>query len=164
MSAPKELNAVLKDYQLKGLEWMQNKKKQKLFGILADEMGLGKTIQAISFLLLNKREKSMVITQTSLVYNWLEEFKKFAPSLKIAFIHGDKQKRISILKDISKYDVVLTSYNTLGMDLEYYESIIFDNLIIDEGQNIKNPKSQVAKNVKSLKSEKLYELFKFYKI
>lgn len=158
VSAPKELNAVLKDYQLKGLGWMQNKKKQKLFGILADEMGLGKTIQAISFLLLNKREKSMVITQTSLVYNWLEEFKKFAPSLKIAFIHGDKQKRISILKDISKYDVVLTSYNTLGMDLEYYESIIFDNLIIDEGQNIKNPKSQVAKNVKSLKSETRFAL------
>ena len=71
-------------------------------------------------------------------------------SLKIAFIHGDKQKRISILKDISKYDVVLTSYKTLGMVLEYYESITFDNLIIDEGQNIKNPKSQVAKNVKSL--------------
>lgn len=96
VSQPKELNAVLKDYQLKGLEWMENKKKDKLFGILADEMGLGKTIQAISFLLLNKGEKSMVITETSLVYNWLEEFKKFAPSLKVAFIHGNKEKRINI--------------------------------------------------------------------
>ena len=54
--------------------------------------------------------------------------------------------------------MVLTSYNTLGMDLEYYESIIFDNLIIDEGQNIKNPKSQVAKNVNSLKSETRFAL------
>ena len=126
---------------------MENKKKDKLFGILADEMGLGKTIQAISFLLLNKGEKSMVITETSLVYNWLEEFKKFAPSLKVAFIHGNKEKRINILKDILEYDVVLTSYSTLNMDLEYYDSIIFDNLIIDEGQNIKNSKSKVAKNV-----------------
>lgn len=158
VSQPKELNAVLKDYQLKGLEWMENKKKDKLFGILADEMGLGKTIQAISFLLLNKGEKSMVITETSLVYNWLEEFKKFAPSLKVAFIHGNKEKRINILKDILEYDVVLTSYSTLNMDLEYYDSIIFDNLIIDEGQNIKNSKSKVAKNVKTIKSETRFAL------
>lgn len=158
VSQPKELNAVLKDYQLKGLEWMENKKKHKLFGILADEMGLGKTIQAISFLLLNKGEKSMVITETSLVYNWLEEFKKFAPSLKVAFIHGNKEKRINVLKDILEYDVVLTSYSTLNMDLEYYDSIVFDNLIIDEGQNIKNSKSKVAKNVKTIKSETRFAL------
>ena len=137
---------------------MENKKKHKLFGILADEMGLGKTIQAISFLLLNKGEKSMVITETSLVYNWLEEFKKFAPSLKVAFIHGNKEKRINVLKDILEYDVVLTSYSTLNMDIKYYDSIVFDNLIIDEGQNIKNSKSKVAKNVKTIKSETRFAL------
>ena len=63
-------------------------------GILADEMGLGKTIQTIAFLLIRKREvKHLIITPTSLIYNWKDEFEKFAPSLKIGIIHGSKDER-----------------------------------------------------------------------
>ena len=150
ISPPKELKATLRDYQIEGLSWLQNKKEQGLFGILADEMGLGKTIQAISFLLLNKSGVSIVITQTSLIYNWLEEFNKFAPSLKVACIHGNKSKRSKLLENIKDYDVILTSYGTLNMDIEYYKNINFENLIIDEAQNIKNSKAKITKNIKSI--------------
>lgn len=150
---PRFLKAKLRDYQLEGLRWMQEKKDTGLFGILADEMGLGKTIQAISFILKNKKEKTMVITQTSLVYNWQEEFEKFAPTLKVACVHGTKSKRKLILDNINKYDVILTSYGTLNMDLECYSKIKFNNLIIDEAQNIKNAKSKVAQSVKLINSD-----------
>ena len=158
LKQPKGLKAKLRDYQLEGLRWMQEQKAKGLFGILADEMGLGKTIQAISYILLNKNEKSMIITQTSLVYNWQEEFLKFAPSIKVACVHGTKKKREAILSNIDKYDVILTSYGTLNMDMDYYKDIVFDNLIIDEGQNIKNPKSKISKNVKSIESRVKFAL------
>lgn len=92
VKAPKGLKAKLKDYQLEALRWMENKRKLGLFGVIADEMGLGKTIEAISYLLLNKGDFSMVITQTSLVYNWRDEFLKFAPDLKVAVIHGNTRE------------------------------------------------------------------------
>lgn len=152
ISPPKELKATLRDYQIEGLSWLQNKKEQNLFGILADEMGLGKTIQAISFLLLNKNGMSIVITQTSLVYNWMEEFNRFAPSLKVACIHGTKSKREKMLESIKDYNVILTSYGTLNMDIEHYKNINFENLIIDEAQNIKNSRAMITKNIKSINS------------
>lgn len=151
--SPKGLKAELKSYQLEGVRWIQNKKENNLFGILADEMGLGKTLQTIAFLMLNKGQKSMVIAPTSLIYNWESEFKKFAPKLKIACIHGDKKKREKLIYNISDYDVVLTSYGTINMDIDLYSNIKFDNLIIDEGQTIKNPKSKVTLNVKKIKAD-----------
>ena len=155
---PRGLKADLRNYQKEGLRWLQDKKEKGLFGILADEMGLGKTLQAISYILLNRREKTMVVTQTSLVYNWKAEFEKFAPSLKVACIHGSKSKREKYFKEFNKYNVILTSYGTLNMDIDKYENIVFDNLIIDEGQNIKNSKAKVTKNIKSIKSKTKFVL------
>ena len=155
---PRGLKADLRNYQKEGLRWLQDKKEKGLFGILADEMGLGKTLQAISYILLNRREKTIVVTQTSLVYNWKAEFEKFAPSLKVACIHGSKSKREKYFKDFKKYNVILTSYGTLNMDIDKYENIFFDNLIIDEGQNIKNSRTKVTKNIKSIKSKTKFVL------
>ena len=154
----KGFNGKLRDYQMEGLLWLQNKKEKGLFGILADDMGLGKTIQTISFVLNNKNNKTMIITPASLVYNWEDEFNKFAPSLKIACIHGSKSNRVEILKNITMYDVILTSYGTLNMDVEFYKNYNFDNLIIDEAQTIKNSKSKVSQNVKSIKAKVRFAL------
>lgn len=88
---PDDLNAKLRNYQVEGFNWLNEIANLKVGGILADEMGLGKTIQIIAFLLSQKGKKSIVITPTSLIYNWRDEFNKFAPSLKVGIIHGDKK-------------------------------------------------------------------------
>ncbi|MGL5380084.1 SNF2-related protein [Clostridium sp.] len=155
---PRGLKAKLRDYQKLGFDWMQGKKEKDLFGILADEMGLGKTVQAIAFLLANKKNTSLVVTQTSLVYNWEAEFKKFAPKLKVACVHGSKSKRSKLLKDIKKYDVILTSYGTLNMDIENYKDILFENIIIDEAQTIKNSKAKITKSIKALNGKVRFAL------
>ncbi len=160
MKKPRGLKADLRNYQQDGIKWMQNKKNQELFGILADEMGLGKTLQAISFLLLNKnkRKTSLVVTETSLVYNWEAEFKKFAPSLQIGCAYGSKSKREKILKNLRNYHIILTSYGTLNMDIERYKEINFENFIIDEAQNIKNSKSKITQNIKAIKAKTKFAL------
>ncbi|WP_455487152.1 SNF2 helicase associated domain-containing protein, partial [Clostridium sp.] len=84
---PDDLNAKLRNYQVEGFNWLNEIANLKVGGILADEMGLGKTIQIIAFLLSQKGKKSIVITPTSLIYNWRDEFNKFAPSLNVGIIH-----------------------------------------------------------------------------
>ncbi|MBE6050125.1 MAG: DEAD/DEAH box helicase [Clostridium sp.] len=160
LKKPRGLKADLRSYQQDGVKWMQNKKEQELFGILADEMGLGKTLQAISFLLLNKnkRKTSLVVTETSLVYNWEAEFKKFAPSLEIGCAYGSKSKREKILKNLKDYHIILTSYGTLNMDIERYKEINFENFIIDEAQNIKNSKSKITQNIKAINAKTKFAL------
>ena len=127
-------------------------------GILADEMGLGKTIQVIAFLLYKKNKRSLVVTPTSLIYNWKEEFEKFAPSLNVGVIHGSKSVRNKILDNKEEYDVLLTTYGTIKNDIEFYKNEIFDYCIIDEAQNIKNPKSQNTKIIKELNAKVKFAL------
>lgn len=149
---PKKLQGTLRNYQLMGYNWLVELKKLGLGGILADDMGLGKTIQSIGFLLEGGYEKALIVTPTALIYNWEEEIKKFAPSLKVGLIHGSKTKRNNIINNISEYDVLLTTYGTIKNDIELYDDIKFDVMIIDEGQNIKNYKSQTSKYIKRINS------------
>lgn len=123
----------------------------KVGGILADEMGLGKTIQIIAFLLSQKGKKSIVITPTSLIYNWRDEFNKFAPNLKVGIIHGDKKNRLAMIDE--DFDVILTTYGLIKSDYEYYKEKNFHFCIIDEAQNIKNSKAQNTKYVKAIKAD-----------
>ncbi|MCH1969639.1 DEAD/DEAH box helicase [Romboutsia hominis] len=132
-----------------GYKWLNTLNHYEFGGILADEMGLGKTIQTISFLLSKENKKSLIITPTSLVHNWKDEIENFAPSMKVLIMHGDKNQRIKLFKEISEVDVVLTTYSTLRNDFEYYEKMYFDYLVIDEAQNIKNP---FAKNTECVKN------------
>ena len=93
---PNDLKGSLREYQIKGYNWFKSLSYLGLGGILADEMGLGKTIQTITFLLSEKNKKSLIVTPTSLIYNWKQEFDKFAPSLKIGIIHGNKNERMKV--------------------------------------------------------------------
>lgn len=147
-----ELYDVLREYQKVGVKWIQNKKDNNYGCILADDMGLGKTIQAISFLMNNIGDKSLVVTKTSLIYNWKQEFDRYGRGLKVAYVHGNKVDREEKIQNIKEYDVIVTSYNTLQNDVKYYETISFDNLIIDEGQTIKNSKSKITHTIKSINS------------
>ncbi|PIH03178.1 DEAD/DEAH box helicase [Clostridium combesii] len=155
---PKKLNATLREYQIAGYRWMKILSNMKFGGILADEMGLGKTIQTISFLLSEKEIKSLIVTPTSLIYNWQDEFQKFAETLKIGVIHGSKEERMKALDDREEYDVLLTTYGTLKNDIQLYKDITFDYCIIDEGQNIKNPLAQSTDSVKRINSKVRFAL------
>ena len=114
---PKDLNATLRDYQVSGFEFFKTLSDYQFGGILADEMGLGKTLQTISFLLYKKENvkntKSLIVTPTSLIYNWKSEFENFAPDIKVLLIHGNKKEREKLLNTIDEYDVVITTYATL---------------------------------------------------
>ena len=121
-------------------------------------MGLGKTLQTITFLLSEKGRKSVIVTPTSLIYNWKSEFEKFAPNLNIKIIHGNKEERIFTKEYIKEYDVLLTTYGTLRNDYNLYEDINFDYCIIDEAQNIKNSLSQSSEVVKKLNAKVKFAL------
>lgn len=149
---PKDLNAKLREYQIKGYNWLKTIENLGFGGILADDMGLGKTIQTITLLLSNKNKKSLIITPTSVVYNWKNEFEKFADTLKVGVIHGSINERNKVKDNYKEYDVLLTTYGTLRSDFDWYEDKRFDFCIIDEAQNIKNKKSKITELVKSIKS------------
>lgn len=153
---PKNLNAVLREYQVNGFKWFKNLSELQFGGILSDEMGLGKTIQTIAFLLSEKNKNSLIVAPTSLIYNWKEEIERFAPTLKIGIAHGRDNKKV--IEKFKEYDVILTTYGTLKNNIEDYNDIEFDYFIIDEAQNIKNPLTQNTKAVKEIKSKVRFAL------
>ena len=153
----KGLKGKLRSYQLIGVNYLKSLSDLGFGGILADEMGLGKTIQIISFLLsqkeLEEKKQSLIVAPTSLLYNWKAEFEKFAPQINIGIIHGSKSNRFKVINNINEYDVLLTTYGTIKNDIDFYENKIFDYCIIDEAQNIKNPKSQNTKVIKKINAK-----------
>ena len=155
---PSHLKGNLREYQKVGYNWLKTLDYLGFGGILGDEMGLGKTLQAITFILSNKGSKTLIVAPTSLIYNWISEFGKFAPMVKVAPVNGPKEEREEIIKNIGNYDVIITTYNLLKRDLESYKDIEFDYCILDEAQNIKNPNSQNAVAVKEIKARTRFAL------
>lgn len=155
---PLALDANLRNYQKDGYNWLKTMDYLGFGGILGDEMGLGKTIQAITFILSTLPSKTIIITPTSLLYNWGNEFEKFAPSINWVVANGSKDERANILNDINKYDVIITTYNILKRDLDLYSNINFDYCFIDEAQYIKNYSSQNAIAVKTIKANRKFAL------
>lgn len=181
---PPSLNATLRPYQIKGFGWMHALIKNGLGGCLADDMGLGKTLQAIALLLKFKRKNntgfdvhkagyegqlslfpnvdkheeiqpaSLIVVPTSLVHNWMNEFRKFAPSLTIYDHTGYNRNRNGSWQEvINRFDVVITTYGTLRNDKELMEKHEFFLLILDESQYIKNRDSKIYSLVLSLKAK-----------
>ena len=159
----KGFKGQLRSYQLIGVNYLKTLSNLGFGGILADEMGLGKTIQIISFLLEEKNlkednKKSLIVAPTSLLYNWKAEFEKFAPGIKVGVVHGSKNAREKVLMNINEFDVLLTTYGTVKNDINFYENEVFDYYIIDEAQNIKNPKAQITKVIKEINAKVKFAL------
>jgi len=151
---PEKINATLRDYQVAGFQWMSLLDELNWAGCLADDMGLGKTLQTITFLqhLQNKNpnQTHLIVCPTSLIFNWENELKKFAPSLDYHIHYGSTREWNE--EHFEKHDLVITSYGNLRSDIEKLMHFSFGYVILDESQAIKNPSAQISKSVRLLKA------------
>jgi superfamily II DNA or RNA helicase len=152
-SVPKQLKASLRNYQHVGLNWLNFLQEYGWGGILADDMGLGKTLQVIAMIckIVEKTEKRvLVIVPTTLLFNWKSELEKFAPHIDYFIHHGNRYDKV---EELSKHQVVLTSYGLVINDLDLLKQIEFEAIIADESQAIKNVNSQRYKAITKLKGK-----------
>ena len=181
---PENLQTELRNYQKDGFWWMHHLFTNKFGACLADDMGLGKTIQTIALLLkvqgartlqklpeqltgeqlslfeapavsiLSTQPASLIVMPTSLVHNWVNEIRKFAPSLRVyQHIGSQREKAPGLSRAINRYDVILTSYGTMRNDIEILRTFDFFYLILDESQNIKNSSSKTYKSIIEIRSK-----------
>ncbi len=172
---PSKLNAQLRPYQAEGFAWLYYLQQNNLGGCLADDMGLGKTLQTIVLLLKNKEDiqkkpvsssvplqgelfatnevtaTSLIVVPASLIHNWKNELRHFAPSLKVGLYAGNQRSRL--LGSMNEYDVIISSYHTIRQDIETISGFRFLYVILDESQVIKNPSSKVYKAINILNSD-----------
>ena len=161
---PERLVPVLRDYQVYGFQWFKTLAYYRFGGILADDMGLGKTLQSIAFLLSElsdireNGQPALIVAPASLVYNWLNELKKFTPEIKAVIADGSLTERTRILRNTAKADVIITSYPLLRRDIALYSKYAYHTLILDEAQFIKNHMTQTAQAVKVLQARYRFAL------
>lgn len=166
IEVPESLSKVLRGYQTYGFKWLSMLSELGFGGILADDMGLGKTIQVITLLLSRKelskddeeKKTSLIVCPASLVYNWEEEFKRFAPSIDVKAVTGTQGERKKLLSSKELPDVLVTSYDLLKRDIGSYEDLSFEYEIIDEAQFIKNASAAASKSVKVIKAAHRFAL------
>lgn len=162
IEVPETVTATLRPYQVVGYKWMYTLAQNQLGGILADDMGLGKTLQTITYIAASlEKEKDaifLVVSPTSLVFNWQEEFERFAPHIQTLLVEGTKEERAQQIGRTKEYQVILTSYPLIRRDIEHYVRFEFHTMFIDEGQFIKNPQSQNAKSVKQVHAKHKFAL------
>ncbi len=151
------LDDVLKDFQKRGVNWLLGLRENGLFGLLSDDMGLGKTLQVIAFLaeLYENGEtgNTIIICPASLLYQWQNEFLNFAGNLSPLIIDGNREERKEELSGLFSRSIIITSYQLLLRDIDFYKEKQFSNIIIDEAQSIKNPFAKVTKAVKELNGD-----------
>jgi non-specific serine/threonine protein kinase len=149
-----EIQASLRPYQLSGYHWLQALDELGWGGCLADDMGLGKTLQTISFLQYLKEKypgsTQLVVCPTSLIFNWENEIKKFCPTLKY-HTHYGLQREFSE-SHFAEYDVVITSYGVVRNDLSELSAFLWQYIILDESQAIKNPDARVTRAVQQMRA------------
>ncbi|KAI9818404.1 MAG: putative DNA helicase ino80 [Pycnora praestabilis] len=162
IAQPKMLTAQLKEYQLKGLNWLVNLYEQGINGILADEMGLGKTVQSISVMSYLAEKHNiwgpfLVIAPASTLHNWQQEISRFVPDLKVLPYWGNAKdrkvlrkfwdrKHITYTKE-SPFHVLVTSYQLVVHDTQYFQKIRWQYMILDEAQAIKSSQSSRWKSL-----------------
>jgi SNF2 family DNA or RNA helicase len=141
MAVPEKFKGSLRPYQKAGYHWLQFLKEYQFGGCLADDMGLGKTVQTLAFMQSLKEQgqvgTSLLIMPTSLVYNWQKEARKFTPGLKVFVYTGTNREKNP--EKFQKYDLVLTSYGIVRLDIDMLTDFYFSYVILDESQAIKNP-------------------------
>lgn len=154
---------TMRDYQIRGLNWLISLYQNGINGILADEMGLGKTLQTISLLGYMKMHANnsgphIVICPKSTLNNWVNEFKRWCPCIKVCELSGTKDQRKDIIENVilnsknNDWDVIVTTFEICINDKSYLKKLYFGYLIIDEAHRIKNEKSKLSEIVREFNS------------
>lgn len=151
LGQPAALTATLRDYQLRGLNWLHTMTSLGLGGCLADDMGLGKTITLIALHLHRQTIESaagptLVVCPTSLMGNWQREIEKFAPGTPVRRFHGGARS----LEDLPDGEFVLTTYGTMRLDAPRLAATRWGMVVADEAQHVKNPYSATAKQLRTI--------------
>jgi SNF2 family DNA or RNA helicase len=153
---PDGVEAELRPYQWLGVCWLQHLKRHQVNGLLADDMGLGKTLQTLAHLSLERQHghlqhPALIVAPTSLLHNWAAEIQRFTPQLRYKIVHGPKRQRLwSKLQD---YDILISSYQLIVNDLSHWQAHKLSWIILDEAQQIKNPRTQVSQALRQLESD-----------
>jgi superfamily II DNA or RNA helicase len=155
VAGPISFHGSLRRYQCEGLRWLQALRQSQLGGVLADDMGLGKTVQVIAHLLLEFEcgrldRPALLLAPTSLVFNWMDEIARFAPTLPCLNFTGPA--RAARRTELRTARVIITTYALLVNDLPYLEDIDYSMLVLDEAQWLKNPLTQAARAVRRLRA------------
>ncbi len=153
------VNAILRPYQKVGVKWLEMLDSYHFGGILADEMGLGKTLQMISLINnhLTADKVSLIVSPASLIYNWREEFAKFAPDVTVAVVDGTKAQRRELIAT-SSVSVLITSYNSARLDTPEYKKRQLQYLVLDEAQYVKNGNTKTNQNLRELTPQNTFAL------
>ena len=153
VSIPEGLQATLRPYQEEGFKWMSRLAEWGAGACLADDMGLGKTLQALTFI-LSRADKgaSLVVAPKSVIPNWVNEVRKFAPQLR-AVVLNDATNRQLAVEEAGDYTVVLCTYGVLTTEAELLSSKQWNVACLDEAHQIKNRNTQVSQAAMNLKAD-----------
>jgi hypothetical protein len=157
IASGEDFHATLRVYQERGVSWLHYMKSLGLGACLADDMGLGKTVQVIALLnyIRSKRqERTLLVVPASLMGNWMNEIAKFAPSLNCCVVHPSENRQAGdgrTSESLEKYELFITTYGML-LKYDWLLETVWDTVILDEAQAIKNPGSKQTKLVKQLKA------------
>ncbi|MFJ5293346.1 DEAD/DEAH box helicase [Streptomyces sp. NPDC088348] len=148
---PAALDAALRDYQLRGLNWLHRMTSLGLGGCLADDMGLGKTITLIALHLHRQSDKdsagpTLVVCPASLMGNWQREVERFAPGTPVRRFHGAARS----LEHLAGGEFVLTTYGTMRLDADRLAGTPWGLVVADEAQHVKNPYSATARRLRTI--------------
>ncbi|MBA3529675.1 MAG: helicase SNF2, partial [Propionibacteriaceae bacterium] len=148
VEVPETMHARLRPYQIEGYQWLAFLWAHGLGGILADDMGLGKTLQALALVCRARLQEPaaapfLVVAPTSVVSNWVNEARTFAPGLKVVTIVESETKRAEGLPDlVAEADLVITSYTLFRIDFDAYQRLSWTGLFLDEAQFVKNHRAK----------------------
>jgi len=161
---PSSIKPFLRDYQIDGYQWMRLLAQYQLGGILADEMGLGKTIQTIAFItsmlpeIRANKQKVLIVTPASLLFNWQEECYSFSPDIKVSVIEAHGKQHLLQPEYQADADVWITSYPTLRQQPALFHHYQYHTIICDEAQAFKNDYTLTAKSVRAIQAQYRFAL------
>lgn len=133
-----QINTHLRNYQYEGVNWLLNLHEFSLPALLADEMGLGKTVQIISFLNNIEYKNVLIVAPASLIYNWKQEINKFS------------NLDVNLYPELN--DICLITYDQLRININKLKSMVFDYIILDEAQRIKNDNTLIYQSIVKIKA------------